>query len=432
MAERNRITHPAGDAVVPAPVALRLCDASREWPLPSDGGRLGIGSDPSNELVLDDRFVSSFHCSLERANGRLLVRDQRSRNGTLVNGTRVRECEVRVGTRLTVGETTLLLVGDGRTGARSAAELLITADAGFRATLETAERAARSAANILILGESGTGKELVARLVHEASPYAPGPFVALNCGAIARDLVESELFGHERGAFTGAAERRLGVFEQAHGGTLFLDEVGELPLSQQPRLLRVLETRRLRRVGGQEERALDVRIVAATHRDLRAASAAGGFRTDLYHRLATVELRLAPLRERPADVALLARRFLEELAGQLGERRLGAEAQAILEAHPWPGNVRELRNTVQRAAMFSDGEIGAADLFAQLQAGRAPLAAPPVAVAGEPRPVQVDDAVRDMVERALRDHPSYRAAARAIGMPKSTLHDLARRYGFKR
>jgi DNA-binding NtrC family response regulator len=422
MADRHRITQAAGEAPAAVPAALRVLSSGQELPLAADAARVGIGSDPSNDIVLDDRFVSSFHCALVRAGDRLVVRDQRSRNGTLVNGTRVRECEVRVGARITVGETTLLVVGGSGAGARSAAEQLVGEDPAFRAAVDAAERAARTAASVLILGESGTGKELVARLVHEASAFRCGPFVAVNCGAIARDLVESELFGHERGAFTGAADRRLGVFEQAHGGTLFLDEVGELPPSQQPRLLRVLETRRLRRVGGQEERAVDVRIVAATHRELRA----GGFRADLYHRLAAFEIRLPPLRQRPGDIPLLARRFLDELASQLGPRRLGAGAVALLQAHAWPGNARELRNTVQRAAMFGDADIGAADLLPHLEPRPAPPSSPTPPV---PPARQVEDTVRDLVERALRRHGSFRGAARAIGMPKSTLHDLARRYG---
>jgi DNA-binding NtrC family response regulator len=251
--------------------------------------------------------------------------------------------------------------------------------------------------------------------------------VAVNCGAIARELVESELFGHERGAFTGAMERRPGVFEQADGGTLLLDEIGELPLPQQPALLRVLETRTLRRVGGQGERQVDVRVIAATHRDLRAASRASEFRLDLYHRLAALEVRLPPLRERPDDILLLARHFLDEVAREHGPRTLSEATLQALVAHPWLGNVRELRNAFQRAALLSDGELALADLIPD---GLPPQSASSLAVR-EDALVQVDDVLRRAMAGALSRFGSYRRAAAALGMSKSTFHDRARRYGLK-
>jgi two-component system response regulator AtoC len=432
MAERRRITIPVDEPTRGAgarPVALRIVNTGRELRLPEDRAVVRVGSDADNEIVLDDRFVSAVHCTLERRAGGLVVRDRGSRNGTRVNGASVRDCEVGPGARITVGNTTLLVLGPPTAAARPAAEELVSEDPAFRAALEMAARAARSSANIVILGESGTGKELVARLVHEASPQAGGPFVALNCGAIPRDLVESELFGHERGAFTGANERRLGLFEQAQGGTLFLDEIGELPLAQQPRLLRVLETRRLRRLGATEERVLDVRVVAATHRDLRAHVGSGAFRADLYHRLATVEVRLPPLRERQCDVVLLARRFLDDLEPQVGRRTLSPDALAALQGHAWPGNVRELRNAVLRAALLGEGELRAAELLSHVTGPEPPL---DVAPRAEDPAVNLDDAVRDLIARALQRHRTVRGAARAIGMAKSTLHDRVRRYGLRR
>jgi DNA-binding NtrC family response regulator len=431
MAERKRITLPGKDAVlVPvAPRALRLVATGRELPLPAEAASLRVGSDRGNEIIVDDRFVSRLHCTLEREDGRLLVRDRKSRNGTLVNGTPVRVGELRVGARLTIGETTLLVVGEVAAGRRSAVELLVSEDRAFRAALEIAMRAARSEAPIVILGESGTGKELVARLVHESSPRAAGPFVAVNCGAIARELVESELFGHERGAFTGAGERRPGYFEQAQSGTLFLDEIAELPLEQQPRLLRALETLRVRRLGGVEEILLDVRVVAATHRDLRAAVAERQFRADLYHRLAGVELVLPPLRERRADIPLLARRFLDDLRAELGERELGADALAALVAHDWPGNVRELRHAVQRAARFCDGSVlRPEDLLAHLARDRGLALVPADGDAAVP----FEHAMRLLMVRAVERNPTLRGAAKDLGIAKSTLHDRLRRYGVKR
>jgi two-component system nitrogen regulation response regulator GlnG len=212
---------------------------------------------------------------------------------------------------------------------------------------------------VLITGESGTGKELFARLLHEMGPSPTGPFVAVNCGALARELAESELFGHERGAFTGAASRRAGWFEEASGGTLVLDEIGELPREAQAKLLRVLETGRIRRVGGSGETAVQVRVVAATLRNLRQDAARGTFRLDLFHRLAGFELRLPPLRQRPSDIPVLAQRFLDDLAPEIGPRQLDRAALATLQMYSWPGNVRELRNVIVRAAHLSGPVISA-------------------------------------------------------------------------
>jgi DNA-binding NtrC family response regulator len=230
------------------------------------------------------------------------------------------------------------------------------------ATLEQAVRLAKSRLPVLVTGESGTGKELIAHLLHEHGPNPNGPFVAVNCGALSRELAESELFGHERGAFTGANQRKIGWFEEAVGGTLVLDEIGELPLDLQPKLLRVLETGRLRRVGGHGEIALDIRIIALTLRDLRRDINRGQFRSDLYFRLAGGDLRLPPLRDRASDLLLLAEHFLSELTQEIGPRTLDDSARAALCAYSWPGNVRELRHTLRRAALFTDHTIDASTL----------------------------------------------------------------------
>jgi len=349
----------------------------------------------------------------------LVLRDRSSRNGTYVNGARVREASLEVGMRVQIGSTTLEVLGATPAAETAAADKLVGDDPAFRAAVDCARRGAGADATVLLVGESGTGKELFAHLVHEASGRAGGPFVAVNCGAISPSLVESELFGHERGAFTGADKGRRGVFEQAHAGTLFLDEIGELPGDQQPRLLRVLETRRIRRVGAEGERRVDVRVVAATHRELRGDP---GFRPDLYHRLAAIEIRLPPLRERPSDILPLAERFLAELARDGQPSLLGEALARRLGAHPWTGNIRELRNAMQRFAVMGSAAL---EEF---------LAAPPAERPGGPPSatsnlVPIDQAVRDCIAGALARHPSVRKAAAAAGMKKSTFYDKARRMG---
>jgi transcriptional regulator with PAS, ATPase and Fis domain len=210
---------------------------------------------------------------------------------------------------------------------------------------------------VMVTGETGTGKELVSRAIHQRSPRRGGPFVVFDCGAVARNLIESELFGHERGAFTGAVASRAGVFEQAHGGTIFLDELGELPLELQPALLRVLEQREVRRVGDRRVRSVDVRVVAATNRDLQQLVKEGRFREDLYYRLAVVEVHLPPLRDRPEDFGLLTEHILRSASFEHSVRGVAPDVRQILGAYHWPGNVRELRNTLLRAIPFCEGDL---------------------------------------------------------------------------
>ncbi len=322
---------------------------------------------------------------------------------------------------------------------RTALSAILGEDPALRAALARATLAAPTTMPVLVTGESGTGKELLARALHELGSSPGGPLVAVNCGALPRELAESELFGHERGAFTGAAARRAGWFEEASGGTLVLDEIGELPLDLQPKLLRVLESGRLRRVGGSGEIAARVRVVAMTLRDLEGEVQRRTFRPDLYYRLAGICVRLPPLRERRADIPLLASHFLREIAGEVGERQLDASALAALGAGDWPGNVRELRNVIRRAAILTrgraDGRI-TADLL------ELPAPAPfRLADGAAANPAAVpDDAIRiggrtfDEIERevfswALRRHAgSRRRAARALAVARSTFCDKVRRY----
>ncbi|HEY5284853.1 MAG TPA: sigma-54 dependent transcriptional regulator [Polyangia bacterium] len=326
----------------------------------------------------------------------------------------------------------------------------------LRRVLEQAVRVARTRLPVLVTGESGTGKELLARALHELSPVAAGPFVAVNCGALARELAESELFGHERGAFTGAGARKLGWFEEASGGTLVLDEIGELPLDLQPKFLRVLETGRLRRVGGQGEIAVNVRVVALTLRDLRRDAGRGLFRLDLYHRLAGCELRLPSLRERRGDIALLTQHFLAELAPEFGSRVVGEEAMARLLGHDWPGNVRELRNTLRRAAALCDGVIDSSTLDlgepatfplpCEVRLASRAADAPDVTQRlGTPPSLATSAAHNDVLDLAgktfeemqtaifrwalQRNRGSRRRAAMALGISRSTFCDRVRRLG---
>jgi len=288
---------------------------------------------------------------------------------------------------------------------------------------------------ILICGESGTGKELVAREIHRMSERAGRPFVAVNAAAIPEGLVESELFGHERGAFTGAERRREGRFEQARGGTLFLDEIGDMPTGAQAKVLRLLEERTFERVGGSEAVRADVRLLTATHHDLRERIRRGAFREDLYYRIRVVEIAVPPLRERTGDVPLLAARFAQEFAARYGKNVLGFadEAMAAITASAWPGNVRELRNAVETAVVLAGRKrIGLTDLPEEVRAGCAPA----LAAGGARKPLR--EATREVVEgferayvaRALTEAGgNLSAAARALGMYRQTLQNKLRALG---
>ncbi len=417
---RFQITRSEDDATPTAERWSVRLDDGHELPL---GERLTVGSAPGNDLVLDDPYVSGRHCTLRREGRRVVVVDAGSRNGTFVGGVRVAAGEVMPGMRITVGRTRLRVAAEGAGVATGSG--LIGRSRVLRRLREEIARVAPTSASAMVLGESGTGKELVARALHDGSGRR-GAFVVVNCGAIAPDLIESELFGHEKGAFTGAAQRRRGVFEEADGGTLFLDEIGELPLALQPRLLRVLEERAVRPVGGNLERKVDVRVVSATHRDLAAAVGEGAFRLDLYHRLATVELALPALRERREDVAPLVHHFLDRLAPEVGGLKVIApSAMEALERHDWPGNVRELRNALHRAAILGGPVLQAEDLLPHAARG---LQACEPSTPWDAR--RVDQAERQAIATALqREGGNYRAAARSLGLAKSTLWDRARRYG---
>jgi DNA-binding NtrC family response regulator len=303
-------------------------------------------------------------------------------------------------------------------------DTILGRSAALRHTLEQAARvAAHGDVTVLIGGETGTGKELLARAIHYAGPRGPQPFVEINCAAIPANLLESELFGHERGAFTGAIAAKPGLFELAHGGTLFLDEVGTLPLELQPKLLRALESRTIRRVGGQQSRHVDVRVMGATHMDLGAAAARGEFREDLFYRLNVVGLTLPPLRERDGDIELLAETFLARIATGYGMPvpALTSELRGALRAYPWPGNVRELRNAIERALVLSPRATLRAEELIPAPArngGRR-------ASGGLPFPTRLDVLVRSAAQAMMELTGGNKSeAARRLGISRPRLQRL--------
>src|SRR5215472_5428973 len=315
----------------------------------SQPSRVLVGKSPACALQLTDPQASRRHAALDAAEGRLRLLDLQSTNGTFVNGVCVTDAWLRGGEVIQIGGDTLRV---DALGERSVAPVsrarafgrVVGASFEMRRLYPLCERIAASAVPVLIEGETGTGKEALAESIHEAGPRAGGPFVVFDCTEVPANLAESVLFGHERGAFTGAASTRRGVFEQAHGGTLFIDEIGELPLGLQPKLLRAVERSDIRRVGGDRRLAVDVRLIAATRRDLDREVQEGRFRDDLFFRLAVARIELPPLRSRRGDVGVLARHFWKALGGD----ELPYDVLQYFESYAWPGNVRELRNAIAR------------------------------------------------------------------------------------
>jgi len=322
-----------------------------------------IGTGKACGLRLTDPTVSRMHCEIELRPQAVVVRDSGSTNGTTIDGVKIHKAELGAGSRLRLGETTLQLRQDDEptfleVSQRESFGPLVGGSLEMRRLYAMLERAAPTDATVLIEGETGTGKDVAARAIHEASPRRGGPFVPVDCGAMPASLIESELFGYVKGAFTGAERDRSGLFEEAEGGTLFLDEIGEMPVALQPKLLRAIESRTIRRVGSATARKIDVRLIAATNRSLARGVNEGLFREDLYYRLAVVGLHLPPLRRRREDVVPLATHFLAQLAGP--DASLPADFVTLLLGRDWPGNVRELRNFIERSALLGVLKPGAA------------------------------------------------------------------------
>jgi DNA-binding NtrC family response regulator len=422
-----------GDRVPVKLVVVAGPDVGREIPL---GAAAELGADASCELPLSDPTVSRRHARVAFERGTILLTDHGSRNGTFVADARVRDAELSIGAVFRVGKTSIAVQPRWRirevapSGARAFGDLYGESLA-MREVFAILERVARSDVTVLVDGESGTGKELAARSIHAASARANGPYVVFDCSAVPPTLAESELFGHKRGAFTGATSDRAGAFVRAHGGTLCLDEIGELPLDLQPKLLRVLESREVRPVGEDRPRKVDVRLIASTNRDLAAEAERGRFRADLFYRLAVVEVRMPPLRARPSDIPGLVERLLaKELPS--GDRIEGPNLQK-LTAYAWPGNVRELRNVLARAIALSSKRSFASLAFDLGPAGPLTIGSELPGIATDLPYKEAKAQLLESFERvylaALRKrHPKNVArAAEAAGLSRKHLYELMKR-----
>jgi transcriptional regulator with PAS, ATPase and Fis domain len=384
------------DVPGPLPVRVYLVVFAKEGPGHvldlEDGGEVSFGRTPGATIVIDDPRISRKHATIRRVGGDVLVRDLGSRNGTKVRTEILRNAEklVTAGDTIHVGPAEIVVAAvtrdDARIAARSerppqpeerapesvdraslaaqepiedvafAFDSVVVADPVMQKVFRLARRLGQAPTTVLVAGETGTGKEVVAEQIHRWSPRASGPFVRLNCASLAENLLESELFGHEKGAFTGADRRKIGFVEAAIGGTLLLDEIGEMPLALQAKLLRVIETKQVVRLGGTSEVPVDVRFLCATHRNLKQEVSTGTFREDLYYRISTFTLQIPPLRERPAEITLFAELFASHVAQRMGvpAPKIALDASESLLKHAWPGNVRELRNAIEHAVVMAE------------------------------------------------------------------------------
>lgn len=458
----TRVARHAAEQPASQALQLLVLEASGVSVYPLDGpASLSIGRAETCDIKLRDPLASRRHATLHVRP--LRIEDHASANGTSVGSTRLdpgASLAVQLGQAIAIGASLLIVrrrdddaspERERKGGSALELDAPVVEDAAMRRVHEMAEHVARSPINVLVLGETGVGKEVVAEALHRRSPRREAAFVRINCAAVSDALFESELFGHERGAFTGAVATKPGLIELADAGTVFLDEVAELGLGAQAKLLRVIETHEVTRVGGVRQRHVDVRFVAATNRDLEAEIARGTFRADLYFRLNGISLWVPPLRERPSEILPLAQLFLKKIAQRMQlpvELELAPDAEQLLKAHTWPGNARELRNVVERAAVLCVGSrIGAADLALVPARSRSPLA--DGAWRSTPPPRRLSDASagpddsaaglvsasyeRDRIISALEKcHGNQTRAAKLLGMPrrtlvsKLTLHSLPR------
>ena len=382
--------------------------------------RLRIGSGSDVDLMVADQHVSRLHCELEPTPVGVVLRDLGSTNGTFVGGAAIREVILAPGVVAVLGSTRLFVETDA-----PVAELLrfgsaVSSSLSMGAVFSMLEKLAASEVTVLLTGETGTGKDVLARAVHEQSPRNSGPLVVFDCGAVTATLIESELFGHEKGAFTGAHAERAGAFERAAGGTLFLDEIGEMPLDLQPRLLRALEQREVRRVGGSIEIPVDVRVIAATNRDLAAEVAGGRFRQDLYFRVTAAVVEVPPLRARPEDLPILVEHMLE------GRATATPAAMTALSAYDWPGNVRELRNVVNTAVAMLDGDVLDVRHLMFPSSTRKERELDDLPLAGRTLEVIEKTAIKQTLDQ---EGGNKTRAAKKLGIAASTLYEKLKKYG---
>jgi transcriptional regulator with GAF, ATPase, and Fis domain len=403
------------------------------------GTVLRVGTSAECDLVLTDGTVSRRHCELEPTPFGMRVRDSGSTNGIALEGARIYDAVIPGDFRISLGDTTLTIQWLGETIEREQAlddrfGDVIGRSPRMRELFAQLERIAATEYTLLVEGETGTGKDLIAESIHQKSTRATEPFVVFDCGAVSPTVIESELFGHERGAFTGAQTVHQGLFEQAHGGTLFLDEIGELPLDLQPKLLRVLERREVRRVGGRRTIGVDVRIIAATNRNLRAEMRRGAFRQDLYYRLAQAHVVVPPLRDREGDVELLVTHFLAQERPPRRPEDVPEAVWDMFRGHRWPGNVRELRNAVQRLVVTPDRVLGTGLTPAPQQDPLAPQFSPteplpPLRVA---RRKNGDAFEKSYVEQALAlADGNVPRAAEIAEISRQMMLRLARKHGIR-
>jgi DNA-binding NtrC family response regulator len=457
------------DGAKPTTVHLRRCKlittvGGRAREHLFDSSTITIGAMEDNDLVVSDDTVSRYHCRIVQEDNAYLLVDLGSTNGTFINRVRIKEAYLKPGCTIGLGNTEVKFhAADEKVeivpSRKEKLGRMVGRHLKMRELYSVLERIAPTATTVVIEGETGTGKEVVAQTIHDLSSRASGPIMVFDCGAVPDNLIESELFGHEKGSFTGAIMTRQGLFEMAHGGTLFLDELGELPLDLQPKLLRALEQREIRRVGSNKPIKVDVRIIAATNRNLEDEVRAGRFRQDLFYRLSVVRVFLPPLRERVEDIPLLLKHFLAEAPYNKradGQPKVGGISRAamdLLQAYRWPGNVRELVNTVERAVSFAEGElIEPHDLpetvRGEEQAPRAPAphSAPHATGNSQPMPLmpEVDSTFKDAKEKWVssfeRDYivtllrknkGNISHAAREADIDRKYFRKLMRKYGIE-
>jgi two-component system, NtrC family, nitrogen regulation response regulator GlnG len=393
-----------------------------------------FGSSPTCDLVLTDKTVSRRHLMAVREGEEVVLRDQGSTNGTFIQGSRFKEITIGYGAEVKLGRTLLKYLPEEEIVEPEIADSdyfgsLVGRNIKMRRLFKLLEDVAKNDATVLIEGETGTGKELIAEEVHNHSHRNNGPFIVFDCGAVPRELIESSLFGHVKGSFTGAIADRKGAFAEASGGTIFLDEIGELPLELQPTLLRALDKKAVRRVGANTYEKVDVRIVAATNRDLRAEVIAKTFREDLYYRLAVIRVTLPPLRERGDDIKILVDHFVRSFSPPNKPMACTPEDMSRLQRHSWPGNVRELRNVIERACVLSKGDsLNLDDAFVE-------QAAPALGIRTdlpfkEAKGQLVELFEREYIVDLMRRHKmNLSAAAREAQIDRKHLRELIRKYG---